>query len=156
MAGGLLGPSPVRALAVIFVTAGCGYHPGSFAGPRGPFVGFAATVGCLDITVSREPDSDVGPVLAFDFGNRCAQPIVVDFQHAHVEAVTGDGRRIPLGAYDPDGEIVPALLDARMPGHEAIAYTADDPVPQLCIDLATVAHVAGTQWRCLVQPEVTR
>ena len=140
----------MRALALVFITAGCGYRAGSFVGAHGPFVGFASTVGCLDIAVSRETDSAVGPVLAFDFGNRCAQPIVVDFEHARVEAVTADGQRVPLDPYDRDGDIVPERLDALLPGHEAIAYAADHPVPQVCIDLATIAHVAGTQWRCLV------
>jgi hypothetical protein len=156
MAGTLLPTPPVRALALVFITAGCGYRAGSFVGSRGPFVGFASTVGCLDIAVSREADSDVGPVLAFDFGNRCSQPIVVDFEHARVEAVTADGRRIALDAYDPDGDIVEHTIDAQLPGHEAIAYASTEPVPQLCIYVATIAHVAGTDWRCLVRPAVTR
>jgi hypothetical protein len=142
----------MRALAIVLFATGCGYHPGSFAGPRGPFVGMASTVDCLDIAVSRKPDSAVGPVLAFDFGNRCARSIVVDFQHARVEAVTAGGRRAPLAAYDPDGNIVEERLDARLPGHEAIAYHSDHLVPQVCVDLATIAHAAGTQWRCLVTP----
>lgn len=156
MAGDLLSSPSVRALALVFITAGCGYHAGSFAGPHGLFAGTPSTVDCLDIAVSREADSDVGPVLAFDFGNRCAHAIVVDFQHAHVEAVTLDGQRIPLDAYDPDGGIVSERLDAQLPGHEAIAYAASEQVPQVCVDVATIVHAAGTQWRCLSRPEVTR
>ena len=140
----------------MFITAACGYRAGSFAGPRGLFAGTPSTVDCLDIAVSREADSDVGPVLAFDFGNRCAHPIVVDFQHAHVEAVTVDGQRIPLDAYDPDGGIVVERLDAQLPGHEAIAYATSAPAPQLCIDVATIVHAAGTQWRCFARQAVTR
>jgi len=154
MAGDLLSSPPMRVFALGLAAAGCGYHAGSFAGPSGPFVGFASTVGCLDITVARKPDSDLGPVLAFDFGNRCARPIVVDFQHARVEAVTGDGRRIALAPYDPDGDIVAERLDAQLWGHEAIAYDAGEPAPQVCIDLATIAHVAGTQWKCLASTPV--
>lgn len=151
MANGLLGSRPVRVAVLALVASGCGYKPGAFTGPAEPFTGRPSTVGCLDLAVTRKPDSKVGPVLAFDFGNRCLTPAVVDFQHARVEGVTVHGQRIALAPYDPQFEIALARVDARGLGHEAIAYAATEPLTQLCIDEATIAHVAGAAWQCFVE-----
>ncbi len=146
----------MRALPVLFIAVGCGYHAGSFASASGPFVGRPSTVGCLDVAIARRLDASVGPVLAFDFGNRCTRPIVVDFQHARVEGVTLDGRRIPLVAYDPDGDIVEEQIDAQLFGHEAIAYEAHETMASVCVDAASIAHAAGERWQCFTNTAVTR
>src|SRR5688500_16991494 len=59
--------------------AGCGYRSGSFAGPRGTFAGEHVTVGCLDLGVDRAQDAQAeGPVIAYEFGNRCDRAATVD------------------------------------------------------------------------------
>jgi len=143
----------VRVLAITLLVAACGYRPGSFFWQTNPFVGVASTVGCLDIATSRMADSDVGPVLRFDFGNRCSGPTVVDFKQTRVEGVTVDGRRIALAPYDPAGGITEQQLDGRLAGHEAIAYESEARVVDVCVDLASIAHAPGELWRCVPRTE---
>ena len=144
----------MRLLVIPVLAAACGYRAGSFVWGTNRFAGEPSTVGCLDIAVSRAADSDVGPVIAFDFGNRCSRPSVVDFEHARVEGVTADGRRVALAPYDPDGDIAEREIDAVFAGHEVIAYASAGPVVFVCIDLASIAHAPGESWRCVQRPEV--
>lgn len=145
----------MRILGIAIVTAACGYQPGSFVWGMKHFTGESSTVGCLDISVARSLDSDVGPVLVFDFGNRCMRPAVVDFQHARVEGVTADGQRVPLAPYDPDADITEQMIDARLGGHEAIAYASETRLVDVCVELASIAHAPGESWRCFARGTVT-
>src|ERR1051325_10419313 len=57
---------------------GCAYKPGSFASGQNRFPGQHATVACLDLAVERRPDLPIGPVLGYQFANRCDHPTTVD------------------------------------------------------------------------------
>ena len=119
-------PVPQRlAWASLGLVAACGYRGGSFRGPEGPFAGERAEVGCLDVAVASHPDVDAsGPVLAYEFGNRCDHPATVDLAAVRVRARTVDGREIELAPYDPLGELRVARLEARKTGREVIEYRA--------------------------------
>ena len=39
-------------------------------------------------------------------------------------------------------------LDGRAVGHEAIAYSSDSHVPEICVDAGSIAHADRTQWLC--------
>lgn len=114
-----------------------------------PFAGQLATVECLDLAIERRADLPTGsPVLSYTFGNRCDHPVVVDLLAASVQGHTADGRQIALNPYDPQYEIEVLRLDGRLVGHEAIAYTTDTQVRDICVDAASVAHSGATWWLC--------
>jgi hypothetical protein len=131
---------------------GCAYEPGSFRYPSKTFAGQRATVGCLDVSVERRADLALGPVLAYQFANRCDHVAVVDLGAAVVVGRNAQGTDIPLRPYDPRSELHPTALDGRNIGAEALAYPADRAMPQLCVDAATLVHEARPQWLCFGAP----
>jgi hypothetical protein len=134
------------AWASLGLVAACGYRGGSFRGPDGPFPGERAAVGCLDVAVAPHADVDAsGPVLAYEFGNRCDHPTTVDLAAVRVRARTVDGREIELAPYDPLGELRVAQLDARKTGREVIEYRAAvaGSIALACAELSGIEGRAG-------------
>jgi hypothetical protein len=128
--------------------AGCAYQPGSFDHGRSTFPGERATVGCLDVAVERRVDLLEGPVLGYQFANRCDHAVAIDLGALAVLGRNADGTEAVLRPYDPEHELHPVALDGRSSGGEALAYPADHAVPQVCVDLATFAGRGAAQWRC--------
>ncbi|HEU4734095.1 MAG TPA: hypothetical protein VFT22_39665 [Kofleriaceae bacterium] len=139
----------LAAVAVLAGLAGCGYRPGSFRWTQGGFAGERATVGCLDVAVERRPDVSIGPVLRYQFANRCDHLATVDLPAAAVVARTDEGAEVALAPYDPGAELRAAALDGRSVGSESLAYPAEGPISQLCVDLAALAHDPTPRWVCV-------
>jgi hypothetical protein len=138
----------MRAIAVVCL-AGCAYHPGSFSQHANPFDGERVTVGCLDLGIARRHDLDPkAAVVSYEFGNRCAEPAVVDLARASVVGRTVDGQEVALAPYDPKGEVRSLELDGRWAGKEVLAYPSETPLVEVCVDAASIAHRAGAQWVC--------
>ena len=127
---------------------GCAYQPGSFAYPQQAFTGTQVTVGCLDLAVERRADLSLGPVLGYQFANRCDRATVVDLGAAVVVGRNAAGADVALRAYDPRIELHPVTLDGRNVGAEALAYPSDRAMPQVCLDAASVVHAAPPRWLC--------
>ena len=150
----------MRSIVLLSVCASCAYGPGSFTAWDHDFAGTRATVGCIDLSVSRHRDDRHAAVLGYSFGNRCNDSHTIDLEHAVVVARTpqGDTR---LVAYDPDREIVPLPLDGGASGAETIAYHltgGDDDVARrmpVCVDVSSVVHHEPAMWQCF-GPEATR
>jgi len=148
---GLLMCAVMRAhVAACLALAGCAYQPGSFHSVMQDFDGQQATVDCLDLAIDRRPDLPNGSaVVRFAFGNRCDHPTVVDLAAASVVGRTADGQQVQLAAYDPRHEIQVLRIDGRAVGREALAYPADTPINEICVDVASIAHRSDAQWTCL-------
>src|SRR5688572_558692 len=115
----------MRAAVLSVALIGCAYSPGSFSHFRQGFPGQRTTVGCLDVAIERRPDLiGGGTVLAYEFGNRCDRPAIVDLSRVTVVGRTYEGEQHELRAFDPSAEIRPLKLDGRLAGREAIAYPA--------------------------------
>lgn len=127
---------------------GCAYQPGSFAYLPNGFSGQRATVGCLDVAVERRTDLPIGPVLGFQFANRCDQPAMIDLAAVAVVGRNAQGIDVTLTPYDPRAELHPVALDGRNVGAESLAYPADRTMPQVCADVATLAHLGTPRWLC--------
>ena len=140
----------LAALAACLLT-GCGYKPSSFSFHSQPVRGASATVGCIDLAITPHPEvlPDRSTVLAYEFGNRCDRPTVIDLSTAPVVGRAADGRMYSLAAYDPAREIRPAMLDGRDHGRELIAYPADVDLIDVCVDAAALVHQAPPQWLCV-------
>jgi len=134
------------------VLIGCGYKPGSFAYPDTVFAGQRATVGCLDVAVERRADVPIeagtGAVLRFQFANRCDHPQAIDLGAVVVVGRGAAGGDERLSLYDPRAELHPVALDGRSVGAESLAYPADHPMQQVCVDAATLVHQAPPRWLC--------
>ncbi len=141
----------MRAHAVACLAlAGCAYQPGSFHSVMQDFPGKQATVECIDLAVERRPDLPNGSaVVRFAFGNRCDHPAIVDLASASVVGRTEDGDQVQLTAYDPRHEIQMMRIDGRAVGREALAYPADTPISEICVDAGSIAHGPSPQWMCL-------
>jgi hypothetical protein len=138
----------MRAVSVLCLGA-CAYHPGSYAHYGNPFVGQRVTVGCLDLGIARRIDRDPNTaVMAYEFGNRCPGPAIVDFARANVVGRTVDGKEVALAPYDPHQEVRALEIDGRMIGKEALAYPSEVAVVQICVDAASIAHRPEAQWIC--------
>ncbi|HEY0477276.1 MAG TPA: hypothetical protein VGD37_07110, partial [Kofleriaceae bacterium] len=159
---------------------GCAYQPGSFRYPPQDFPGQRLTVGCLDLAVERRADLATGlargPVLAYQFANRCDHPAMIDLAAVAVVRRDAQGVDVALRPYDPHAELHPVALDGRNVGTEALVYVAvrsagwpaaspadqlsdgtvdqdaDPSIPQVCVDAATLAHQGGPQWLCFGAP----
>jgi hypothetical protein len=127
---------------------GCAYKPGSFASGQNRFPGQRATVGCLDVAVERRTDFPIGPVLGYQFANRCDHPTTVDLGSLAVVGRDAAGAEIALRAYDPHAELHPVTLEARNIGAESLAYPAGRAIAQICVDVATLAHERPAHWFC--------
>ena len=127
---------------------GCAYKPGSFASGQNDFPGQRASVGCLDVAIERRTDFPIGPVLGYQFANRCDHPTTVDLGSIAVVGRDAAGAESALRAYDPRAELHPVTLDARNLGSESLAYPASRAIAQVCVDVASLAHVRPAQWFC--------
>jgi hypothetical protein len=139
-------------VALVCALVGCAYQPGSFAHAPHDFVGQRVTVGCLDIAIERRADLTLGPVLGYQFGNRCDQPALVDLGAVAVVARSPERAGVALRPYDPQGEIRPVALDGRSVGAEVLAYASDRPPLEVCADAAALAHAAPSRWLCFAAP----
>jgi len=133
----------------IAALAGCAYKPGSFAYPQNEFPGQRATVGCLDVAVERRTDLVIGPVLGYQFANRCDHPTTIDLGAVSVVGRNAGGTEVVLRPYDPLTELHPVALDGRNVGGEALAYPSDRAISQICVDVATLVHQQTPKWLCL-------
>ena len=127
---------------------GCAYQPGSFTWGLNQFPGQRATVGCLDVSVERRTDFPIGPVLAYQFANRCDRPTTVDLAAIAVVGRDAAGGEVALRAYDPRAELHPVTLDARNVGVESLAYPATTALAQVCVDVARFAPAQPPRWLC--------
>lgn len=144
--------SVMRIALVACALAGCAYQPGSFAAPRNEFSGQRATIGCLDLSVERRADVPIGPVLGYQFANRCDHPTTVDLAAIAVIGRDAAGGEVALRAYDPRGELRPVALDARNVGAEQLAYPASREMAQVCADISTFAPAQPPRWLCFGGP----
>ncbi|HEX3758817.1 MAG TPA: hypothetical protein VHW23_08935 [Kofleriaceae bacterium] len=152
-------------VALVCVLVGCGYQPGSFAHASHDFVGQRVTVGCLDIAVERRADHAIGPVLGYQFANRCDRAAPVDLAAVAVIGRDAQGADVALRPYDPRGEIHPAALDGRSAGAEAVVYgvpgripghaTRAAPIREVCADAAALGDAAPPHWLCFGAPRAT-
>lgn len=146
----------MRIALVSCAVVGCAYRPGSFSFPPqpGPDTGTSqrVTVGCLDVAIHRRADGALGPVLGFQFANRCDRPMLVDFAAMTVIGRDAQGDEVSLPPYDPHREVRPMVLDGRNVGAEALLYVADRAVPEVCADAATLVHQAPPSWQCFAAP----
>lgn len=134
-------------IALLCALVGCAYEPGSFHYTQ-DFAGQRATVGCIDIAIERRADLSMGPVLAYQFANRCDHQAVVDLGGVAVLGRNDQGIDVALRPFDPHGELHPAALDGRAVGAEALAYPSPQFVPQLCADVALIGHQQPARWLC--------
>lgn len=147
---------------VCCAATGCAYRAGSFEHAQQPFAGERLTVGCLDLAVERRADLPIGPVLAYQFANRCDDPRVIDLAALTVVGRAGDGGELALRPFDPRAELRPVALDGRKVGGEALAYPApigpggkrmragaeQRVIVELCVDLAPLGGGGPPLWRC--------
>ncbi|HEY5923140.1 MAG TPA: hypothetical protein VIV11_15785 [Kofleriaceae bacterium] len=130
------------------VLAGCAYKPDSFRQGSASFRGFYISVDCLDLGIDHRKRDNRMDVIAYEFGNRCDKPVVVDLAAARVYGRTADGEEVELYAFDPMSEIRPVRIDARAYGREAIEYPSSHTLDRVCIDAAAIAHVSPPNWIC--------
>src|SRR5690349_18177744 len=138
----------MRIAIVACALVGCAYQAGSFAYQQPGFAGQRATVGCLDVSVERS-EMPVGPVIRYQFANRCDHATTVDLGAVSVVGRDSQGAEVKLRPYDPHAELHPVLLDGRSAGTESLAYPSARTISQLCVDLSTLMHDGAPQWRCL-------
>jgi len=127
----------------------CAYQPGSFASAHQAFSGARATVGCLDVAVERRGDLPIGPVLGYQFANRCDHAMPIDLAAVAVVGRDASGAELALRPYDPRAELHAVALDGRSAGGEALAYPASRAMPQVCVDVATLVRGEPARWLCL-------
>jgi hypothetical protein len=130
--------------------ASCFYGGGFSDGS--PFVGKRVATECLDLAVTQTEDRlATGPVVAYQFGNRCYHEIHVDLSSVHAVGRYKDGTR-PLKAYDPRHELRSMQLDGWSTGREEIEYLADDagPPTAICVDVGRIDRSASptARWLC--------
>lgn len=144
----------MRAAVLSVALTACAYRPGSFSTFASTFPGQRTTVGCLDIAIERRPDLPSGAVVGYQFANRCDHPAVVDLAHVAVVGKTIDGAEVDLAPYDPERELEPLHIDGRMIGREAIAYSSEVALAEVCVDAASVAQDQRAQWLCFARKEL--
>ena len=146
----------MRIALLLCALVGCTYKPGSFASSDTAFRGRRVSVGCLDIAIERRSDLTVGPVLEYQFANRCDHLTTIDLGAVTVIGRSVEGAEVRLRPYDPRAEIHPVALDARKIGGETLAYWAGRAMPQVCVDVASLARDGVPQWLCFAtQPTTT-
>jgi hypothetical protein len=135
----------IVAIAAALASACTPYRAGSFTMAGEPFVGELTTAGCLDlaVAVARDPVA-TGPVVQYQFGNRCDRAATIDLGRVAVTGRTANGEEVAMVAYDPYAEIKPLPLDARTAGRERIEYrTARDfsgDVVSVCVRIGALAE----------------
>jgi hypothetical protein len=137
----------MRAVLLVMATgasAACAsYRAGSFETSGGPFLGERTTAGCLDLAVEVARDAvATGPVVQYQFGNRCDRVTTIDLGGVRVTGRTASGEEVAMVAYDPYGQIRPLPLDARGAGRERIEYrTSRDysgDVVAVCVAIGSI------------------
>jgi hypothetical protein len=144
----------MRGVCLLAMSAGCAYRAGSFGAWGHDFPGRRTTIGCLDLAIERRADNPTGPVLAYDFGNRCDGPLLIDLHTTSVVARTAHGDLVML-PYDPERKIRALPLDGRSVGSEAIEYRTDlagTELTAICVDAASVVGIMTPDWQCFAQP----
>ena len=140
------------AVAACMWFAACSYRGGSFAGYGQDFAGVRSTFGCIDASVARRSDLASDPVIAYEFGNGCDQPVAVDLSLVTVSGRDAAGGEVVLRPYDPDHEIKTAVLDGRRYAAEAIEYVVDDAAPaslaEVCVDPSSAFGGQLPRWSC--------
>jgi hypothetical protein len=151
-------------VGVVAVLAGCAYKPGSFRAPLHPGIeGERATAGCLDVVVSPETRAEAeGEVVQVFFANRCDRPTVVDFPALRATGRDAAGNERSLAIYDPQHELRPLVLEARITGREIIELhptTYSSPperglaLDSVCLDAGSLAR-SDARWVCLTSRAV--
>jgi hypothetical protein len=130
------------------VLTSCAYKPDSFEVASVPFSGFYLSVDCLDLAIDHRKHTNDNDVIAYEFGNRCDKPVVVDFAAARVYGQTYEGEGIALYAYDPLQEIRVMRIDAHATGREALEYPSGRNFERVCVDAAAIAHATPSRWVC--------
>jgi len=138
----------MRIAVVACGLVGCAYQPGSFAYQEHTFPGQRATIGCLDVSVERS-EMPLGPVIRYQFANRCDHATTVDLGAAVVVGRDDQGGEVKLRPFDPRSELHPVTLDGRNAGAESLAYPSARTLSQVCVDLSSLIHERSPQWRCL-------
>jgi len=120
------------------------YSPGSFRVPGRDFSGERLTLDCLDLAVAGDRDLvAAGPIVDYQFGNRCQHPITVDLGAIRATGRTPTGEEVALVPYDPQGQIRAVTLETRTAGRERLEYRkARDfgiDLVQVCVALDGVA-----------------
>jgi hypothetical protein len=138
----------VRVVAWMLCLLGCGptYDGGLSSDGLGAPERNARRVGCVDVRVASLVDRAAdpsSPVVAYDFGNRCRRPALVDLTRVRVVAGYGPATASVLRPFDPEGVIQPGLLDGRGTGREVIAYLSPrgqlDPPAWFCVDVGRLS-----------------
>jgi hypothetical protein len=144
-------------LMAFCLCTGCAYRPDSFQDLRHGFTGQHLTLGCIDLSIDRRSDFPKGgSVLAYEFGNRCEHPAVIDLAAVRVIGRTTDHHMVDLIAFDPNHEIGSLLLDGGAVGGEAIEYRSASPLVDICVDAATIAHAPPAPWLCFSRASTTQ
>jgi hypothetical protein len=148
-------------VASLLLLVGCAYKPGSFAHQARTFPGQRVSMGCLDLSVDRRADMNGDPVLDYQFGNRCDEPVTIDLVNLHVIGRTAAGGEMALRPFDPNAEIHVAPLDALQAGGEALAYVSDDRAAgtfvQICVDVSQIERTEkprDAHWLCFGQKDL--
>jgi hypothetical protein len=134
---------------------GCAtYSPGSFASRGQAFTGQAVTLGCLDLAIAGTRDAIApGPVVDYQFGNRCDRAIGVDFRAIRATGRTARGEQVALVAYDPYGEITGKRLEARTAGRERLEYRAARDLSadliEVCVEVGAITAGATPTTVCV-------
>jgi hypothetical protein len=139
-----------RFLIGSLLLASCAYKPNSFQAANMPFRGFYLSVDCLDLGIAHRKRSD-SDVIAYEFGNRCDKPVVVDLAAARVIGQTQDGEEVALYAFDPLREIRSMRIDARASGRESVEYPSNGKLERVCVDAAAIVHATQARWICFNQ-----
>ncbi len=137
-----------RVLLGSLLLSGCAYQADSFSYSREAFNGVYVSVRCLDLAIDHRKQPNASDVISYAFGNRCDEPALVDLAAARVYGHTADGSAVKLFAFDPFKEIRTMRLDGRAVGREAIEYPSSQPLADVCIDAASIAHASPARWVC--------
>lgn len=143
-------PTTLAYVAVPLGLLGCtSYSPGSFRHAGRAFTGQTTTIACLDLGVAGDRDAVApGPIVDYQFGNRCDHPIAIDLGAVRATGRTGDGRDVALVAYDPYHTLRALRLEARSSGRERLEYrnAADfgTDLVSVCLSLDGITDAAPT------------
>ena len=129
-------------LALIGTAACGGYQPGTLAGEH------ARQFHCVDAHVDVDPRTEPHRlVLAFEVGNRCREPVDLDFSKLQVMA----GHSAVLDVYDPNGELREAQLDGERHLQQALQfYVPEDlrPLTEVCVVYGEFADGSDSDPMC--------
>lgn len=135
---------------------GCAtYSPGAFATRGENFTGQLLTVGCLDLGIVGTRDAVApGPVVEYQFGNRCDRAVPLDLRAVTAVGRTSSGQQVALVPFDPYGEITPKRLEARTAGKERLEYrNARDlgiDIVEVCVEVGAITTGGTPSTVCVV------